>query len=136
MKTNIKIILLIVTGVFLLTGCKKPQNNVTGGGKGGNGIIAVSPDHHGLLFDSCAIYIKYGTLDEPANGQYDDSILPPLPLIDDTVPVAVFRGLTPGLYYFYGVGYHAAYSVRVRGAVPFTKHKDDSSYVVVTTGDY
>ena len=67
--------------------------------------------------DSCTVYIKYGTLDAPASGVYDDS---QRVAMVDTVPVAKFTNLKPGLYYFLGVGYHAAYAVNVRGAVNYT----------------
>lgn len=135
-KMNIPVILLIFACILTIECCKKPQTSITGGGTGGNGIIAVTPEHYGSLLDSCTVYIKYGSLNAPANGQYDDSILPPLPLVDDTVPVAVFRNLTPGLYYIYAAGYHPAFSSRVKGAIPVTKNTADSNHVFAITGDY
>ncbi len=68
---------------------------------------------------------------------YDDSVVKPLPFVNDTVPVAVFRNLTAGQYYVYSVGIHPSYSPpNVRGGIPFTLVKEDSENVVLPTYSY
>lgn len=136
-----RVVVLILLFVFfglIDQGCKKPHNNnITGGGKGGNGTISVSPEHFSSYLDSCRVYIKYATLDAPANNVYDDSVLPPLPYVSDTVPVAAFHNLKAGIYYVYAVGIHPGYSPpNVRGGKPVTLSTEDSEHIVVPTYSY
>jgi len=99
------LILIISFAVLIFSSCKKPADTtITGGGKGGSAIIKVTPEFANTFIDTCTIYIKYGTHDAPANGVYDDSAICTL---SAAVPVAVFSGLTTGLYYLYGIGYHS-----------------------------
>ena len=119
----------------LFTGsCKKHSSCVSsGGGKGGTGTIRVIPTHSGVYVDSCWIYIKYGTLDEPANGVYDDSQYCTL---NDTIPVATFNGLKPGIYYFYGNGYHLLYQAYVKGAANYTLCSEQTVSIYLPTYPY
>jgi hypothetical protein len=104
------VISICITGI---EGCKKSSSNNTvtsGGGTGGNDALMISADHHGFLLDSCTIYIKYGALDAPANGIYDDSLFIASP---DTV--VTFPGLKEGVYFLYGKGYHPGYGIVIGG---------------------
>ena len=124
-------VLLIVSAA-----CRKPGNSsISGGGKGGNAVLTVTPEHHGQVVDSCMIYIKYGTNDAPANGIYDDSAICTL---RDTTPVAAFRGLTIGQYYLYGVGIHFPYvPANVKGGIPCTiTNASDSTVIYLPTYTY
>lgn len=122
-------ILLVVLG-----GCEKPNNAITGGGKGGNGVLSIIPEHTNLYVDSCMVYIKYGTLDAPAVGvSYDDSAWVHMV---DTIPVATFSGLTKGLYYIYAQGYHKVFFSKVKGGINWTLSKQDSETVFVPTYSY
>ena len=108
--------------------CKKPGGGqvTSGGGTGGNTTLFIEPEHHGYLLDSCTIYIKYGTLDAPADGVYDDSQkctlqVPP----EDTVPAASFAGLKVGVYYLFAQGFHPGYGP-VKGGVSWTISTDNT----------
>ena len=129
-------ILIIITCVFAES-CKKPsQGATTGGGIGGTGTVSVTPTHLNLYIDSCTIYVKYGTLDAPADGIYDDSvkcrIYPP-----DTIPIAIFPNLKAGIYYFYGNGYHTGYSPPyVKGATNYTMSTEHAASIYLPTYEY
>ena len=131
MKAFTSIVWILAISLFV-SGCKKPSACISsGGGTGGSGIISVSPEHYGLYIDTCTIYIKYGTLDAPANGSYDDSQVCHLPT-GDTVPVATFTNLKAGLYYFYGYGHHVGYSY-VSGGKPYTLCTEKATNIFLTT---
>ena len=100
-------ILVFVTSLIVISACKKSNKIGTGGGNGGNATLLIIPEHHGQFVDTCRLYIKFGTLDAPANGVYDDSSSC---VLNDTTPVAVFPHLTKGIYYVYGIGFHALYT--------------------------
>jgi len=134
MKRRLPIVCLIMMPVLLFYSCKKNKSNISGGGFGGNAILTVSPEHHGLFVDSCTIFIKYGTNDAPADGIYDDSSVC---VLNDTTPVAIFKGLTKGLYYLYGRGYHYPYvPPYVKGGLPVTISTEDSQNVFLPTYSY
>ncbi len=118
MKALITIITIFLTAIIVGESCKpKSGNTITGGGKGGTYTINVTGEHHGGLLDTCKMYIKYATLDAPANGVYDDS---QNVAISGGVPVASFTSLTQGNYYVLAVGYHGAYSPpNVKGGKSF-----------------
>lgn len=87
--------LLLGAGLLLLNACSKDDSPSTF-------TLNVIPKHHGRAIDSCTVYIKYNTVDAPANGIYDDSVR--------CVPVggvstAVFRSLKRGSHYLYGYGW-------------------------------
>ena len=127
------IVILFITSFLFIDGCKKPASCVSsGGGISGTGTLSVTPTHLNLYVDSCKIFIKYGTLDAPDNGVYDDSqwcYLPP----NDTVPVAVFNNLQPGLYYLYAKGYHPIYQAYVLGAVNYTMCNEHAVSIFLPT---
>lgn len=98
-----KPILIILASLLMLTiGCKKPDDNPSIGGKGGNATLKVTPRHHGRQIDSCTIYIKYNSVDAPSDGRYDDSAQT---VLISGIPVATFAGLKAGNYYLYGYGW-------------------------------
>ena len=138
MKSEVPVFLIFFALLAFLDSCKQPHNNLTGGGKGGNGTISVSPEHGGIFIDSCTVYIKYATLNAPpTDSMYDDSVSAPLHYVNDTVPVAVFHNLKAGIYYIYATGIHVGYSPPyVKGGVPFTLVKQDSENVVVPVYPY
>jgi hypothetical protein len=114
--------------------CKpKSQCVSAGGGKGGTAVISVSPTHLERYVDSCTVYIKYGSLDAPANGIYDDSVVCTLA---DTIPVAKFTNLKAGLYFFYGKGYHIPYTAYVKGAVNYTACTEAAATLLLPTYPY
>ena len=128
MKTISKLFIF----VFLLAAtisCKPHKNDtITGGGKGGNITIRIVPEVYNYFVDTCMVYIKYGTLDAPANGIYDDSAV--CMVTNNDTAVATFSNLTAGLYYFYGIGYHSigGHPPNVKGAQNVT--------VSTATGNY
>jgi hypothetical protein len=69
----------------------------------------------------------------PANGVYDDS---QKCVLADTIPVATFKNLKPGLYYLYGQGYHTAYATYVKGAANYTLCSEKSVSVLLPTYPY
>ena len=133
MKLLVSIALVLL--IFLAAqGCKKSANGISGGGTGGNATLLITPEHHGQFVDTCELYIKYGTLNAPANGVYDDSTAC---VVNDTTPVAVFPRLTKGIYYIYGIGYHALYAPpNVKGGLPVTISAEDSNTVYLPTYTY
>jgi len=129
MKTVISFIIIAL--VLFSAACKPSSNNsVTGGGLGGNATLNISPEHSNSFVDSCWVYIKYGTLDAPANGVYDDSQYVHMA---DTTPTVTFSGLKNGIYYIFANGYHAVYQVKVKGGLSWTITKQDVETVYVPT---
>ena len=133
MKPQTFIIAILLVSVAAIS-CKPKASCVSsGGGKGGTATISVSPTHSGSYVDSCVVYIKYGTLDEPADGIYDDSMRC---VMVDTIPLATFTGLQPGLYYFYGNGYHLKYQAYVKGAANYTMCSAHNQSIYLPTYPY
>ena len=121
--------------IFLLSSsmsCTKTPPAITGG-KGGNATLVVTPVHNGLNVDSCIVYVKYATVDAPAQNTYDDS---QWVHISDTTPVAIFTGLKKGDYYIYGNGYHAVFLSKVKGGIPITISTEDSNFRLLPTSAY
>ena len=136
MKAFISIFFALIFMLCIMAGCKPKHNDtITGGGKGGSSKITASGQHHGSLLDTCMIYIKYGTLDAPASGIYDDSLACTLV---DGIPVSTFSGLTIGNYYLLAIGFHGGFSPpTVRGGRPYTISQSGSTAnVVVNTYQY
>lgn len=120
--------------MLLLTGCKRDEPIAPGGnaGKGGNATLKVVPKHHGIVIDSCTVYIKYNTQD--ASATYDDSVkcMP-----DNGVSTAIFSGLKTGNYYLYGNGWDDNINMGVIGGLPYII-KEENTFSVnlpVTEGD-
>jgi len=133
MKSFIYIALISLICVIAAVRCKK-SSGLSGGGLGGNATLLITPEHHGQFVDTCEVYIKYGTLNAPSNGLYDDSASC---VMSDTTPIAVFNHLTRGLYYIYGVGFHSLYTPpNVMGGVPVSVYTEDSNTVYLPTYTY
>jgi len=103
------------------------NNSVDIGGKGGNAVLKITPQHHGRNIDSCTVYIKYNTLDAPT-GSYDDSAL--CVQIDST-PVATFTQLKKGKYYLYGKGWDPTILQGVKGGLPYTITQESAINVLL-----
>jgi hypothetical protein len=127
--------LLLLIPALALTdcSCKKPKDTpITGGGKGGSAVINVTPVYYSDYVDTCTVYVKYGTLDAPATGIYDDSIAVS---IVGGKPVASFTGLKIGLYYFYAHGYHSTggHPPNVQGGISKTVQTEATSDILLPT---
>jgi len=121
-----KIRLIIVMLIMCLQACQGPDEpQPVTGGKGGKTVLRITPEFQEFLIDTCTVYIKYATHDAPANGLYDDSAVC---VLADTVPVATFSGLTKGIYYLYGVGYHSigGHLPNVKGSKICTVNNEDT----------
>ena len=137
LKTSVAAAMFVLLGIAVNTGCKKKDApfDVTTGGKGGNAVLLVTPEHAGGFVDSCKIYIKYATNDAPANvSLYDDSAWC---VLQDTTPVATFTNLKVGGYYVFGDGYHLPYvPATVRGGLPFNFKTEDTVHLFLPTSEY
>lgn len=127
-------ILLFVLLLLSLIGCKKSASqNIIGGGKGGSGSIWVTPTHGNSYVDSCMVYIKYGQLNAPADGHYDDSAKC---IVLGGKPLAIFDSLSVGLYYVCGTGYHQLTKLNVRGATIYTMSIEQKVSLYLPTYSY
>ncbi len=129
-------IIISIHFIVVILGSCKPKGSCisSGGGKGGNATISISPTHLTSFVDSCLVYIKYGSLNTPTDGIYDDSARC---VLVDTIPVATFTNLKAGLYYFYGKGYHQApYNVYVKGAANYTMCSEHNQSLYLPTDQY
>ncbi len=115
----------IIVFLVLLTAlsCKKPNDTISGGGKGGNAILIIRSDHYGIPINltNGMAYIKYGAQDVPANGIYDDSVsFNPI----DTTSQAIFDSLKNGQYFIMAYGVHLGYpqpNIKSEANVPVSK---------------
>ena len=102
----------------LATSCSRedPDDNAGDdvGGKGGNAILKVTPQHHGIDIEECTVYIKYNAQDLPST--FDDSAVC---VMEGGRPVATFNNLKKGNYYLYGYGWDPAFSENVDGGPPY-----------------
>ncbi len=135
MRPAFQICLIFLSGILMAGSCKQPVETVSGGGKGGSSTITVSGEHRGSLIDTCMIYIKYNSLDAPANAVYDDSATS---VLINGKPTATFSGLTTGNYYLLAVGYHGGFSPpNVKGGKKCSVfHNGDTASVVIPTYQY
>lgn len=136
------LLLFATTLIVAATGCKRKDDDKTPeepSGKGGKAVIKATPLHHAELIDSCTIYIKYNTLDLPADGKYDDSAkCVPEGTAPNIKPVASFTQLKKGRYYLFGRGWDPAISQAVEGGVGYTVQDTIGTFAItvpVTEGD-
>lgn len=128
----------MLAGLLLLTtGCKPDDPDpVPVGGKGGSGVLNVTPRHHSKPIDSCTVYIKYNATDPPLDGKYDDSVRC---VQQGGLPVATFNGLKKGNYYLYGYGWDPGLTPpqAVKGgfAYPLGSESVQSIDLAVSEGD-
>ncbi len=87
---------ILWAGLIALASCSKGSDDPA------PFTLEVTPKHHGRPIDSCMIYIKYNSVDPPANGVYDDSARC-VPL--NGLPVATFSNVKHGNHYLYGYGW-------------------------------
>lgn len=111
----------------------KPDKDPTGAGKGGNAAVALYPQHHEVAKNiiNAKLYVRYNTLDAPANGVYDDSVACSN---QDSLVTGTFTGLKNGNYYFYATGYDTSVKQRVKGGMPYaiSEQKNLSSRIAVS----
>ncbi len=135
MKTIYALFLFALFFVAVITCQPKKSVTITGGGKGGNVTIKIAPEFYGSFVDTCMVFVKYGTLDAPAGGVYDDSVVC---IVSNDTSFATFSNLTVGLYYFFGKGYHEAggHPPNVKGAQTCTISTDGSYLFYLPTYSY
>lgn len=121
-------LLIAFFSCILLVSCKPEEDipPVELGGKGGNGILKVTPKHHSSEIDSCTIYIKYNSLDVAT--VYDDSAK--VVQVNNS-PVATFGGLKKGHYYLYGKGWDTSINEAVMGGLPYELQQETAVSVTV-----
>jgi hypothetical protein len=104
---KIKLSILTVAAFYCFIACKK-------NGTGGDAKVSVDVKHHEQIIPGATVYIKYGASEFPgeSGSLYDDQ------KVCDLNGHAVFSGLLPGQYYFYGVGYDSSIQEAVKGGVP------------------
>ena len=142
----------LILAVVLLTGvgCRKLKHSESGktvtqiqgetpapqGGKGGNATLKITPNHDGLIIDSCMVYIKYDASVIPFDNQFDDSAKA---RIIDGKTYATFSGLKTGNYYIFGRGWDLVRSEKVSGGMPFIiteEHKGTTHSFDLAIMDY
>lgn len=119
----------IITALFcilclslLAANCKKTDNNTPG--KGGSATLIVNPQHHEVdsNIKRCKVYIKYGAVDAPSNGIYDDSATC---VVANNKALATFTALKNGNYYLYGVGFDTTAGC-ISGGIGYTISQQSS----------
>ncbi|PZF73218.1 hypothetical protein [Taibaiella soli] len=113
--TKVSAVLCLLT----IAACRKSDDNNTSAGKGGNTAVIAKMAHHNISKNiiNGTVYIKYNSLDAPANDTYDDSIA--CQIINE-VPIAAFPSLKKGDYYFFARGYDTSFAASVVGGTPYT----------------
>ncbi len=137
MKRYLNVItILLLAGLALSSLRCHKDNGVSGGGKGGNDTLVIKPAHGGVLINltSGTAYIKYGTLNAPSNGVYDDSAaFNPV----DTISQAVFTGLTNGQYFILCYGIHSTYpQPNLESKAPLTISQTGTTAVTLDFSNY
>ncbi|MCD6062584.1 MAG: hypothetical protein K0R82_495 [Flavipsychrobacter sp.] len=113
---------------FSIISCEREDPDPIGG-KGGNAVLKITPQHHSMNIDSCMVYIKYNTQDKPAS--FDDSTKC---IMEGGKPVATFSNLKKGKYYLFGFGWDPSIGMAVKGGAPYTiKEESSQSYNLAVT---
>jgi hypothetical protein len=109
--------LTIACSLLLFASCRTKDKIVPG--KGGSAAVTAYPQHHLVAKNiiNGKVYIRYNTLDAPADGIYSDSINC---VNHDSLLSGTFTGLQNGNYYFYATGYDTSISQKVKGGTPYT----------------
>ena len=124
MSERKNILKILVAGCLLLFSCRN-------GGLGGDVILTVYPEHHGVSIHNCigypdTVFLKFDTDDFPGTKPSDY----------DTYFVGTPRenfvhchGLKPGKYFVYATGMDSAGPYRVMGGMPlkikYSERKDE-----------
>ena len=117
--------LLLLLPAMTLFSCK-PSDEENTAGKGGAGVLRITPQHHKTPIKNARVYIKYNASDYPAS--FDDSTTA---VQVNGTPVATFSGMKEGRYYLYGKGHDSLISEDVQGGLPFHLHSQDTQSVTV-----
>lgn len=91
-------------------------------------VLKVTPKHHGVAIDSCTIFIRYNTVNEPADGKYDDSAKC---VKENGIPVATFTNLSKGNHYVFGLGWDPNLTPpdTVKGSFAYPLKDDGTQYL-------
>lgn len=118
---KIKHILLILSLAIFIVSCKK-------NGTGGSATIKGTVAHHDNIISGATVYIKYGAKEFPGDNPaaYDASYA-------TTDGAYEIKGLLPGDYYLYAVGFDNSISQIVRGGVPVKIKRRDKKDIIETT---
>jgi hypothetical protein len=129
----LKLLFIAAVSITLLSSCEHEQFKPVAG-KGGAATIFVYPAHHGVTssLDSVTVYIKYNTLNAPADGKYDDSAAC---TYVNALPMCSFPSLWNGDYYIYAKGYDYAIPGKIRGGLPFTVKAQQSFNFTLPLGE-
>gem|GEM_PF-262932 len=116
-------LLCILSLSLMSANCRKTDNNSPG--KGGSATLIVNPQHHEVdsNIKRCKVYIKYGAVDAPANGVYDDSATC---VVANNKALASFTSLKNGNYYLYGVGFDTSVPGCITGGIGYTISQQSS----------
>ena len=126
MKTTFFLFAIILLTTHI--SCKKKPS----AGLGGNANLKITAKHHGNTIDSCTISIKFNSLDAPSNRMYDITQKVEKNIAGESY--TIFKGLKPGDYYIYGLGWDPSISNNVKGGIPYTiKDETDLSIIVPVT---
>jgi hypothetical protein len=109
-------------------------NSCTKEGLGGDATLVVKPAHHGLPIVSTtayqdSVFIKYNTLDAPANPTSEYDLLIVGTVGEDHIHV---EGLKHGDYYVYCTGWDTSINMRVSGGIPVTIKRKERKDEIVT----
>lgn len=120
-------IFFFAIAAFALTSCTKE-------GLGGDATLVVKPAHHGLPIVSTtayqdSVFIKYNTLDAPANPTTEYDLLVVGTVGEDHIHV---EGLKLGDYYVYCTGWDTSINMRVSGGIPVTIKRKERKDEIVT----
>ena len=120
-------IFFIAIAAIAFTSCTKE-------GLGGDATLVVKPAHHGLPIVSTtayqdSVFIKYNTLDAPANPTTEYDLLIVGTVGEDHIHV---EGLKHGDYYVYCTGWDTSINMRVSGGIPVTIKRKERKDEIVT----
>ncbi|HTN45690.1 MAG TPA: hypothetical protein VL098_05030 [Flavipsychrobacter sp.] len=110
--------------------CNRSDAPAESGGKGGNAILKVFPQHHGNPIDSGKVYIKYNAQDAPTS--YDDSVAC---IIENGKAVAIFTQLKKGSYYLSGSGWDSTILEKVKGGLPYKVEQETTLEMILPVSE-
>jgi len=111
--------------IFFTISCKRKET-VHVAGKGGHATLRITPVHGGNeTVEHCILYLKYNTLDKPADNKYDESVA--CNTVDGK-PMGAFTDLKTGDYYIFGKGYNPDHADSVKGGYPYTIEDENGVY--------
>jgi hypothetical protein len=98
------------------------------------GELKVTAKHHENYIDSCMVYIKYGSVNPPLDGKYDDSAKC---VMEGGIPVATFSNLSMGNYYLYAYGWDPKFTPpsHVKGAYAYPLQQGGTQHVELAVSE-